>query len=94
MSTLLSLIAPYDVQQKAAEWCRSTRKQKGYKSRKALHLATGIPEATIKHFEVTGEISFKRLLLIIATIGDLDQAIRLFENEPPAPKTIKEVLNS
>jgi len=93
MSLLLSLTTPSETQKNAADWCRRTRKQKGYNSRKALHLATGIPEATIKHFENTGDISLGKFLIIFTTIGDLDQLNNLFKDQKTAPKSMGEILS-
>jgi len=93
MKSLLSLSTPSETQQKAADWCRRTRKLKGYNSRKALSLATSIPEATIKYFENTGNISLGKFLIIFTTIGDLDEFDNLFKDQKIPPKSMGEILS-
>jgi len=93
MKSLLSLSTPSETQQKAADWCRRTRKLNGYNSRKSLSEATGIPEATIKRFENTGDISLGRFLIIFKTIGDLDEFNNLFKDQQTAPKSMGEIIS-
>ena len=56
MDSLLTLNSAYDVQQSLAEAVRIRRKQKKW-SRQELAERSGVPAATIKHFESTGQIS-------------------------------------
>ncbi|TNH04032.1 helix-turn-helix transcriptional regulator, partial [Pasteurellaceae bacterium Phil31] len=67
----LSLLSAYDVQQSFATYLRQKRKEKKL-SRKALAERCLVPEATIKKFETTGQISLRQLLMIWQIVADLE----------------------
>ncbi len=49
-----------------------------------------MPEATIRRFETTGEISLRQLLMLCATYGDLSAANALFP--PPTAVSMDELV--
>ncbi len=63
-------------------------------SRQALAERSSVPAPTIKKFELTGQISFRQLLLLWQSLDDLK---RLYEltliQQSSVPTTIDEVLN-
>lgn len=87
----LSLHSAFDIQQSFANYLRQKRKNKKL-SRKALAQRCLVPEATIKKFETTGQISLRQLLMIWQILDDLDRLHQLTKPIKPMPKTIDEVL--
>ncbi|TNH05930.1 helix-turn-helix domain-containing protein [Testudinibacter sp. TR-2022] len=88
----LSLLSAYDVQQSVATYLRQKRKEKKL-SRKALAERCLVPEATIKKFETTGQISLRQLLMIWQIVADLKPFHDLTKPAAkPMPKSIAEVL--
>lgn len=66
-------------------------------SRDALAERSTVPAATIKKFELTGQISFRQLLLLWQSLDDLNRLYKLtieLNDLTRAPKSIDEVLNS
>lgn len=66
-------------------------------SREALAERSTVPAATIKKFELTGQISFRQLLLLWQSLDDLNRLYKLtieLNDLTSAPKSIDEVLNS
>ncbi len=61
---------PYDVQQRLAQVLKDTRRTLKH-SRQKASLRTGVPEATIRRFEDTGEISLRQFLVLWGSYGDL-----------------------
>ena len=89
-----TLLDDTDVSQAYAAYLRELRKQAKL-SRAALAERSCVPAATIKKFELTGQISFRQLLLLWQT---LDSLRRLYELTQPnkeraaMPSSIDEVL--
>lgn len=89
-----TLLDDTDVSQAYAAYLRELRKQAKL-SRAALAERSCVPAATIKKFELTGQISFRQLLLLWQTLDSLD---RLYELTQPSkeraaiPTSIDEVL--
>ncbi|HEY7804153.1 MAG TPA: helix-turn-helix transcriptional regulator [Orrella sp.] len=102
---LLSLIDDTDVSRAFADHLRGLRKQAKF-SRDALAQRSCVPAATIKKFELTGQISFRQLLLLWQTLDSLDRLYQLTQPTSPAsltspnaedramPKSIDEVLKN
>lgn len=59
-------------------------------TRRALSERSGVPEATIKRFENTGEAGSRALTMMLAAMGLADDLERLF-GEPP-PNSVDDVL--
>ncbi len=89
-----TLLDDTDISQAYAAYLRELRKQAKL-SRAALAERSCVPAATIKKFELTGQISFRQLLLLWQTLDSLD---RLYELTQPSkeraaiPTSIDEVL--
>lgn len=102
---LLSLIDDSDVSRAFADHLRGLRKQAKL-SRDALAQRSCVPAATIKKFELTGQISFRQLLLLWQTLDSLDRLYQLTQSPSPTsltspnaedramPKSIDEVLKN
>lgn len=89
-----TLLDDTDVSQAYAAYLRELRKQAKL-SRSALAERSCVPAATIKKFELTGQISFRQLLLLWQTLDSLE---RLYQLTQPSkervtmPSSIDEVL--
>ncbi|GGY50373.1 hypothetical protein GCM10011297_24050 [Bacterioplanes sanyensis] len=89
-----SLLDDSDVSQAYAAYLRKLRKQAKL-SRTALAERSCVPAATIKKFELTGQISFRQLLLLWQTLDSLDRLYQLTqpdEQRVTMPSSIDEVL--
>jgi transcriptional regulator with XRE-family HTH domain len=90
----LLLLDEAEVQQAFAAHLRGLREQAKL-SRESLAERSGVPAATIKKFERTGQIAFRQLLLLWQCLDDLQ---RLYALTQPAskgaamPSSIAEVL--
>ena len=64
-------------------------------SRQALAERSSVPAPTIKKFELTGQISFRQLLLLWQSLDDLKRLyeLTLVQQQSSIPTTIDEVLN-
>ncbi len=71
-----SLLDDADVSQAFAAYLRNLRKQAKL-SRAALAERSCVPAATIKKLELTGQISFRQLLLLWQTLDSLDRQQRV-----------------
>ena len=62
----------------------------------ALAARSGVPAPTIKKFELTGQISFRQLLLLWQSLDDLSRLFALTQNtannQSSMPTSIEEVL--
>lgn len=90
----LSLIDESDVQTALARHLRRRRKIRGY-SREQLAQHSTVPAATIKKFELSGQISLRQFLLLWQSLDDLQALYALTTGAPrgTAPQTIEDVLN-
>lgn len=90
------LLAEDDVQKAFAEHLRKLR-QHAKLSRLDLAERSTVPAATIKKFELTGQISFRQLLLLWQTLDDLKRLYGLTQQQAQsltAPQSIEEVLKN
>lgn len=89
-----TLLDDTDVSQAYAAYLRELRKQAKL-SRSALAERSCVPAATIKKFELTGQISFRQLLLLWQTLDSLDRLYQLTQpskERAAIPTSIDEVL--
>ena len=89
-----TLLDDTDVSQAYAAYLRELRKQAKL-SRAALAERSCVPAATIKKFELTGQISFRQLLLLWQTLDSLDRLYQLTQpskERAAIPTSIDEVL--
>ena len=92
---MVALLDDADVQQAFATHLRRLRKQAKL-SRDALAARSGVPASTIKKFELTGQISFRQLLLLWQSLDDLRSLYALTRRSPEQsemPSSIAEVLS-
>ncbi|MDR5899435.1 helix-turn-helix transcriptional regulator [Halomonas vilamensis] len=88
------LLDDTDVQQAFAAHLRRLREQAKL-SRVALAERSGVPAPTIKKFELTGQISFRQLLLLWQSLDDLARLYALTQEDAfnaKIPSSIDEVL--
>jgi len=88
------LLDDNDIQQAFAAHLRRLRESQKL-SRDALAERSCVPSATIKKFELTGQISFRQLLLLWQSFDDLKRLFELTqssESRRRMPTTIEEVL--
>jgi transcriptional regulator with XRE-family HTH domain len=89
-----TLLDDSDVSQAYAAYLRELRQQAKL-SRAALAERSCVPAATIKKFELTGQISFRQLLLLWQTLDSLDRLYQLTQPDKERtamPASIDEVL--
>jgi len=89
-----TLLDDTDVSQAYAAYLRELR-QRAKLSRAALAERSCVPAATIKKFELTGQISFRQLLLLWQTLDSLDRLYQLTQpskERTAMPASIDEVL--
>ncbi|MDW0360972.1 helix-turn-helix transcriptional regulator [Halomonas venusta] len=88
------LLDDTDVQQAFATHLRHLREQAKL-SRAALAERSNVPAPTIKKFELTGQISFRQLLLLWQSLDDLARLYSLTQQDAfnaKTPSSIEEVL--
>lgn len=88
------LLSDSDIQKAFAEHLRKLREQAKL-SRENLATRSTVPAATIKKFELTGQISFRQLLLLWQSLDDLKRLYALTQPAPASyaiPTSIEEVL--
>ena len=72
---MLSLYTAYDLQMDLKEFIKSARKKDKLSVQK-MALLSGVPYATIRKFESTGNISLRQFLMLYEAIGDLKKSER------------------
>ncbi len=88
------LLDDNDVQKNFALHLRHLREEAKL-SRDALAARSSVPAATIKKFELTGQISFRQLLLLWQSLDDLKRLYDLTQTQKRdtrLPTSIEEVL--
>jgi len=89
-----SLLDDLDVSQAFATHLRVLRNQAKL-SREVLAQRSCVPASTIKKFELTGQISFRQLLLLWQSLDSLGRLYQLTQASPDhsaLPTSIEEVL--
>ncbi|WP_237697792.1 transcriptional regulator [Actinobacillus pleuropneumoniae] len=59
---------------------------------KKLAERSAVPEATIRHFETTYQISLRQFLALWLVLDKMDRLVELTKEYPQLPRTIAEVL--
>ncbi|MGB0833332.1 MAG: helix-turn-helix domain-containing protein [Psychrobium sp.] len=88
------LLIESDIQSAFASYLRKLRENENL-SRAALAARSTVPAATIKKFELTGQISFRQLLLLWQSLDDLNRLYQLTQQateHEKMPQSIEEVL--
>lgn len=73
----INLGTPKEKQGKLAEKFRELRVYRDF-TRETLATMSGVPEPSIKRFELTGEISLRSLLRLAHALGAIDEFDQLF----------------
>ena len=91
---IVSLLDDTDVSKAFSAYLRGLREQAKL-SREALSERSCVPASTIKKFELTGQISFRQLLLLWQSLDSLDRLYQLTQADVDRsilPTSIEEVL--
>ena len=85
----MKLETPYEMALDAAKRFRKVRTLKKI-TMKELSRRSGVPYATVRRFESTGEVSFLSLVKMASALGEDQQITGLFADT--VPQTIEEVI--
>lgn len=85
----MKLETPYEMALDAAKRFRKVRTSKKI-TMKELSRRSGVPYATVRRFESTGEVSFLSLVKMASALGEDQQITGLFADT--VPQTIEEVI--
>lgn len=85
------LLSVSEVQSGLTEWMQVRRKALKL-SRRALSELSTVPAPTIRHFEMTGQISLGKFLLLWQCLDQLQRIADLTKPQPDEPSSIEEVL--
>ena len=80
---------PVEIQRLLSTSFRTARKARKH-SRREASIRSGVPEATIRRFEDTGEISLRQLLMLCDVYGSPEAVEALFPN--PEPQSMDELI--
>lgn len=80
---------PGEVQRSLAASFRAVREFRKH-SRREASVRSGVPEGTIRHFEDTGNISLRQLLMLCDVYGSLVTAGSMFPK--PEPQSMDELI--
>ena len=88
---MLSLHTAFDVQLELKDFIKQRRKQRKL-SVEALAQCSGVPYSTIRKFENTGNISLRQFLMLLESVGSLNDINKLTKQSSQEPTSIDEVL--
>lgn len=88
---MLSLHTAFDVQLELKDFIKQRRKQQKL-SVEALAQCSGVPYSTIRKFENTGNISLRQFLMLLESVGSLNDITNLTKLSGQEPTSIEEVL--
>ena len=88
---MLSLHTAFDVQLELKDFIKQRRKQRKL-SVEALAQCSGVPYSTIRKFENTGNISLRQFLMLLESVGSLNDINNLTKQFNQEPTSIDEVL--
>lgn len=80
---------PSEIQRSLSSSFRTARKARKH-SRKEASIRSGVPEATIRRFEDSGEISLRQFLMLCDAYGSPKATDSLFPK--PAPRSMDELI--
>ena len=80
---------PVEIQRSLSSSFRTARKARKH-SRREASVRSGVPEATIRRFEDTGEISLRQLLMLCDVYGSPEAVEALFPK--PEPLSMDELI--
>ena len=90
MVSINLLLTPGDVQHTLSEHFKRARLDKAHSRTKAAELS-GVPSATIRKFETSGQISLRQFLMLCHVYGDIAQLNGVFTI--PIPQTMDQLLS-
>lgn len=90
---MLSLYTAFDVQLELKDFIKQRRKQQKL-SVEALAGCSGVPYSTIRKFENTGNISLRQFLMLLESVGSLNDIHNLTKPSNQEPTSIEEVLRN
>lgn len=90
---MLSLYTAHDLQIELKEFIKSSRKKDKLSVQKLADLS-GVPYATIRKFESSGNISLRQFLMLYETVGDLNKVKELTKSPEPKFKSVDDVLKN
>lgn len=88
MISIIDFLMPSEIQQHLAESFQQARLRQNHSRRTASEM-TGVPEATLRKFESSGEISLRQFILLCNSYGEPSQWKNLFSE--PQPQSIAEM---
>ena len=88
---MLSLHTAFDVQLELKDFIKQRRKQQKL-SVEGLAERSGVPYGTIRKFENTGNISLRQFLMLLESVGSLNDINNLTKQSNQEPTSINEVL--
>ena len=88
---MLSLHTAFDVQLELKDFIKQRRKQQKL-SVEALAECSGVPYSTIRKFENTGNISLRQFLMLLESVGSLNDINNLTKQANQEPTSIDEVV--
>ena len=80
---------PGDIQRSLSASLKTARKSRKH-SRREASIRSGVPEATIRRFEDSGEISLRQFLMLCDAYGSPEAAGALFPK--PEPQSMDELI--
>jgi len=89
MISIAELYTPTEIQQSLADACKTARLRKNHSRKKASQMS-GVPEATIRKFEATSEISLRQFIMLCNVYGELNNCSELFP--PPNPVSLQDII--
>ncbi|RYU65226.1 XRE family transcriptional regulator [Aliivibrio finisterrensis] len=90
---MLSIYTAFDVQLELKDFIKQRRKQQKL-SVEALAECSGVPYSTIRKFENTGNISLRQFLMLLESVGSLNDIRNLTKPSNQEPTSIEEVLRN
>ncbi|WP_422836542.1 helix-turn-helix domain-containing protein [Aliivibrio finisterrensis] len=90
---MLSLHTAFDVQLELKDFIKQRRKQQKL-SVEVLAKCSGVPYSTIRKFENTGNISLRQFLMLLESVGSLNDIHNLTKPSNQEPTSIEEVLRN